>query len=101
MRYAVRKTPRGPDLYPAAGAVGREAPGGTTEMVTLLWKSGEGAGEPSDGRRWRVWVSLTDGAGAGGSLASRAEGPTGHRVQASKGKRDLAAAGVRGGCARA
>ena len=51
MRYAVRKTPRGPNLYPAAGAVGREAPEGTTEMVTLLWKSGEGAGEPSDGRR--------------------------------------------------
>ena len=64
MRYAVRNTPRGANLYPAAGAVGREAPGGTTEMVTLLRKSGEGAGEPSGGRRWRVWVSLTDGAGA-------------------------------------
>ena len=61
-------------MYPAAGAVGRGAPGGTAEMVTLLRKSREGAGEPSGGRRWRVWVSLTDGAGAGGSLASRVGG---------------------------
>ena len=45
VRYAVRNTPRGANLYPAAGAVGRGAPGGTAEMVTLLWKSGEGAGE--------------------------------------------------------
>ena len=43
-------------------------------MVTLLWKSGEGAGEPSDGRRWGVWVSQSNGAGAGGSLASRVGG---------------------------
>ena len=51
-------------MYPAAGAVGRGAPGGTAEMVTLLRKFREGAGEPSDGRRWGLCVGPTNGAGA-------------------------------------
>ena len=32
-------------------------------MVELLRKFREGAGEPSDGRRWGVWVNLANAAG--------------------------------------
>ena len=88
MRYEVRNTPRGANLYPAAGAVGRGAPGGTAEMLTLLRKFREGAGEPSDGRRWGVSVDLANAAGADGSLAKR-WWSTGHRVQTLRGRKDL------------
>ena len=43
-------------MYPASGAVGPEAPEGTTELVGRLRKVRGGTGEPSDGRRCGVWV---------------------------------------------
>ena len=43
-------------MYPASGAVGPEAPEGTTELVGRLRKVRGGTGEPSDGRRGGVWV---------------------------------------------
>ena len=46
------------------GAVGPEAPEGTTELVGRLRKVRGGTGEPSDGRRGGVWVVHTNGAGA-------------------------------------
>ena len=41
-------------------------------MAERLRKVMGGAGEPDVGRRCGVWVETTDGAGAGGSLASHA-----------------------------
>ncbi len=73
MRYAVTKAPQDWDLYSASGAVGPEAPEGTTldgALLGRLRKVRGGPGEPSDGQRCEVWVELTNGAGAGGSLAS-------------------------------
>ena len=59
-------------MYAASGAVRSEAPEGATELVGRLRKVRGGAGEPDDGRRCGVWVEHTNGAGAGGSLASHA-----------------------------